>query len=67
MYYLTPRQLQVARLISGGLSNVEISESLGITERTVRMHSDAIKVALDVRDKRRIGAKMRELGFLDTP
>ncbi len=34
----TDREIAVLREITGGLSNQEIGEKLGITERTVKMH-----------------------------
>lgn len=35
---LTPRELEVLRLIAGGLTAVEIARRLGVTERTARTH-----------------------------
>jgi two-component system nitrate/nitrite response regulator NarP len=35
---LSPRQQQVAELVSRGLSNREIAEQLGITVGTVKLH-----------------------------
>jgi DNA-binding NarL/FixJ family response regulator len=39
---LTPRELAVLRLVAAGLSNRQIADSLGITERTVKFHVTAI-------------------------
>jgi two-component system, NarL family, response regulator LiaR len=41
---LTPRQLEVMRLIARGLSNGQIATSLKISERTVEVHITAIFV-----------------------
>jgi DNA-binding CsgD family transcriptional regulator len=35
---LTPSELQVARMAAGGLSNLDIAESLFVTQRTVEAH-----------------------------
>ena len=39
---LTPRELQVLQLLSEGLANRRIAERLGIGERTVKFHVNAI-------------------------
>lgn len=41
--YLTMRQGQVAALIAAGASNLDIAETLGITEKAVGKHIAAIK------------------------
>jgi DNA-binding NarL/FixJ family response regulator len=45
---LTPRQGQVLALIMRGKSNKEICESLGLAERTVKVHVTAVLTALKV-------------------
>jgi NarL family two-component system response regulator LiaR len=45
---LTPRELEVLRLIAQGLENVEIAERLIITEATVRSHVSSITSKLQV-------------------
>lgn len=45
---LTPRQTAVARLLSEGLTNIEIAEALGISTHTVRRHLEAIFRRLEV-------------------
>jgi FixJ family two-component response regulator len=35
---LSPREAEVFRLVVGGMANKEIGKSLGITERTVKLH-----------------------------
>ena len=39
---VTPRGLDVLRLLARGLQNKEIAEELGITERTVKFHVGTI-------------------------
>lgn len=41
-FYLTPREQEVFRLTASGLSNIAIAKSLGISERTVRLHLRSI-------------------------
>ena len=48
---LTPRELEVARLIAGGASNKEVGRSLDISERTVKAHAGAIFEKLGARDR----------------
>jgi DNA-binding NarL/FixJ family response regulator len=58
---LTERQRQVIHLIAQGYSNVEIAEHLGISPRTVKAHSDALRTKLRVNRRRQIPAAFREL------
>ena len=51
---LTPREQEVARAIAEGASNKEIARSLGITERTVKLHVGAVLEKLGVRDRLQI-------------
>ena len=58
---LTERQRQVVQLIAQGYSNVEIAERLGISPRTVKAHSDALRTKLHVSRRRHIPAAFRDL------
>lgn len=39
---LTPREIEVLRLVADGLHNREIAERLGVTEHTVKFHLAAV-------------------------
>jgi DNA-binding NarL/FixJ family response regulator len=48
---LTVRQLEILRLLAGGLSNRIIARRLGIAEKTVKNHMQAIFTRLEVADR----------------
>ncbi len=48
---LTARQTEVLRCLSEGKSNLEVAESLSISEGTVKAHVKAILAKLDARDR----------------
>lgn len=43
---LTPRQLEVLRLVGRGLTNAEVAQELGLSEKAVEFHKTRIKKAL---------------------
>ncbi len=48
---LTPRELDILRLVADGLSNAEIGQELYISETTVKTHVTHILQKLDLRDR----------------
>ncbi|WP_394793002.1 response regulator [Armatimonas sp.] len=48
---LTNRELEVIRLIAGGLSNTDIAEKLFVSEKTVKSHVSNILAKLHVTDR----------------
>jgi DNA-binding NarL/FixJ family response regulator len=63
-YGLTPRQLDVMKLIGAGLSNKAISEKLELAEGTVKIHVAAIYQALHVNSRVEAVATARRFGFI---
>ncbi len=62
---LTPREREVAQLVSNGASNKEIATQLNITERTVKAHLTAIFRKLGVSDRLRLALLVMK--FIQTP
>ena len=48
---LTPRELQVLKLIVKGMSNKQIAEALGISQSTVKWHVNTLLARLHVSDR----------------
>jgi DNA-binding NarL/FixJ family response regulator len=48
---LSPRELEVLRLVAQGLANKQIGRSLGISERTVKVHLGNVFRRIGVRDR----------------
>lgn len=53
---LTPRQHEVAGLIAGGMTNRELAQRLGITERSAESHVERIRLRLGFRTRAQIAA-----------
>jgi len=58
---LTPRELDVLRMVAGGHSNREIAELLHLAEGTVKNHISSVLGKLGVRDRTR--ATLRAIGL----
>jgi len=59
---LTPRQMDVLRLIAGGASNKVICRELGLAERTVKAHITAVLRALRVSSRTQAAIAAVKLG-----
>ncbi|MEO6511572.1 MAG: alpha/beta fold hydrolase [Nocardioides sp.] len=53
---LTPRQSEVAALVAEGLTNREIAERLGISERSAESHLERIRLRLGFRSRAQVAA-----------
>jgi DNA-binding CsgD family transcriptional regulator len=62
---LTPRELEVIRLVSHGMSNQQIADSMFISVNTVRNHLVRICRRLDASSRSQAVAHAREFGILD--
>lgn len=54
--HLTPRELQIARLVADGLTNRQLAVRLGISERTVENHLDHIRSKLGFAGRAQVAA-----------
>ncbi|MEM9691300.1 MAG: response regulator transcription factor [Myxococcota bacterium] len=61
---LSPREVEVLRLVARGASNREIAGTLFIAEGTVKNHMTRILEKLEVRDRTQAALRARELGLL---
>ena len=61
---LTPREVEVLRLLAEGLEGTEIAESLGIRPGTVRTHVEHMRASLDCRTRAGLVAKGYQLHYL---
>jgi DNA-binding NarL/FixJ family response regulator len=62
---LTERELDVFRLIAGGLSNIEIGRELFISDTTVKTHITHIFQKLDLRDRVQAVVLAYQTGLID--
>jgi len=62
---LSSRELEIVRLLAGGLSNREIAQELFLSPETIKWHNKQIYDKLDVHSRSQAVAKARELGLFD--
>jgi LuxR family maltose regulon positive regulatory protein len=61
---LTERELEVLRLVAGGLTNREIAAELVVAVSTVKSHVNHIYGKLEVKNRTQASVRARELGLL---
>ena len=61
---LTPRELEVLRLLAEGLSNKVIAHRLGISEHTVKFHTNAILGKLGAQSRTEAVVRATRLGLI---
>ncbi len=61
---LTPREMEVLRLLMKGLSNKEIADMLGFTENTAKFHLKSILNKLQVSDRTEAATAALQRGIL---
>jgi DNA-binding NarL/FixJ family response regulator len=57
---LTPRELEIARAVAGGLRNKEIADKLSISEGTVKVHLHTIYSKLGVDGRMALVLRLKE-------
>jgi DNA-binding CsgD family transcriptional regulator len=62
---LTPREVEVLRLLADGLEGAEIAEALGISAGTVRTHVENMRENLDCRTRAGLVSQGYRLRYLD--
>ena len=61
---LTPRELEVLRLVAAGLSNQEIAEQLFVTQATAKTHANRAMMKLGARDRAQLVVIAYETGLV---
>lgn len=63
LHHITPRQLEVLRLVKKGKHNSEIAEKLFISERTVKAHLAALFESFDTKSRTELIHRVDQLGL----
>ena len=61
---LSPREVEVARLLSDGLENIEVAAELGLSERTVKSVVQTITRRLNLRNRTHVVAHAMRFGLV---
>ncbi|MGB3544028.1 response regulator transcription factor, partial [Rubrivirga sp.] len=61
---LTPREVEIVRLVATGMTNAEIADHLFVSTATVKRHVANVYGKLDVRNRTEAAARARDLGLL---
>ena len=62
--HLTPRELDIVRLVAGGLSNRKIAAELHVSTETVRTHLKRIFARTDLSDRTQLAVAAHRAGLL---
>jgi DNA-binding CsgD family transcriptional regulator len=60
-YHLTPREVEVARLLGEGKSNPELAAALGVSAFTARHHTERVMLKLGVNTRGKIASLLTGL------
>lgn len=63
---LTPREIEVARLLEVGHTDGRIAALLGVTIHTAQRHTERVLAKLDVHSRSAVGARLRDPGHRTT-